>query len=121
MEIWVGRTAIENQELTFRAARPDDLWFHVKQYPGSHVLLRCGKTPPRPEDIDDAAQLAALYSRAGKGSQVAVDFTARKFVRKRPHAEPGAVLYTRERTLYVTPDAEALRRLGAVNSLVDDE
>jgi predicted ribosome quality control (RQC) complex YloA/Tae2 family protein len=121
MEIWVGRTAIENQELTFRAARPDDLWFHVKQYPGSHVLLRCGKTPPRPEDIDDAAQLAALYSRAGKGSQVAVDFTARKFVRKRPHAEPGAVLYTRERTLYVTPDAEALRRLGAVNSLVDDD
>ncbi len=118
-EIWVGRTAVENQELTFRAARPDDLWFHVKQYPGSHVLLRSGKNTPLPADIEDAAMLAAFYSRAGRGSQVAVDYTARKFVRKRPHAEPGAVLYTRERTLYVTPTDDRLRELGAIHSLLD--
>src|SRR5579875_1746401 len=120
LEIWVGRTADENQELTFRAARPDDLWFHVKQYPGSHVLLRSGKQIPHPDDIADAAQLAAFYSRAGKGSQIAVDYTPRKFVRKRPHAEPGAVLYTRERTVYVTPEPDTLRRLGALRSLLDE-
>ncbi len=120
VEIWIGRTAVENQELTFRAARPDDLWFHVKQYPGSHVLLRCGRDTPLPPDIEDAAVLAAFFSRAGRGSQVAVDYTARKFVRKRPHAEPGAVLYTRERTLYVTPAPERLRELGAIHSLLDD-
>lgn len=121
LEIWVGRTAEENQSLTFRTARPDDLWFHVKQYPGSHVLLRCGKHPPHPDDVVDAAQLAAFYSRAGRGSQVAVDYTARKFVRKRPHAGPGQVLYTREKTLYVTPDPERLKQLGAVSRTLVEE
>ncbi len=112
-EIWVGRTEAENQSLTFQAARPDDLWFHVKQYPGSHVLLRCGKNPaPRP-DVADAAMLAAFYSRAGQGSSIPVDYTARKFVKKRPHGQPGQVLYVREQTIYVTPDPLALTRLGA--------
>lgn len=112
-EIWVGRTEAENQSLTFQAARPDDLWFHVKQYPGSHVLLRCGKNRPAATDVADAAVLAAFYSRAGRGSSIPVDYTARKFVKKRPHGQPGQVLYVREQTLYVTPDPEALTRLGA--------
>lgn len=112
-EIWVGRTEVENQSLTFQAARPDDMWFHVKQYPGSHVLLRCGKSRPPAADVADAAVLAAFYSRAGRGSSIPVDYTARKFVRKRPHGQPGQVLYVREQTLYVTPDPEVLTRLGA--------
>ena len=112
-EIWVGRTEAENQALTFQAARPDDLWFHVKQYPGSHVLLRCGKNRPAAADIADAAVLAAFYSRAGRGSSIPVDYTARKFVKNRPHGQPGQVLYVREQTLYVTPDPDALTRLGA--------
>lgn len=112
-EIWIGRTQDENATLTFRHARPDDLWFHVKQYPGSHVLLRCGKRPVHPLDVQDCGELAVFYSRAGKGSMVPVDYTARKYVRKRPHAEPGQVLYTHERTVYVTPDEAHLERLGA--------
>ncbi len=112
-EIWVGRTDSENQSLTFQAARPDDLWFHVKQYPGSHVLLRCGKSRPPTADVHDAAVLAAFYSRAGRGSSIPVDYTPRKFVKKRPHGAPGQVLYGREQTLYVTPDREVLARLGA--------
>jgi hypothetical protein len=115
LEIWVGRTAEENDALTFREGRPDDLWFHVKQYPGSHVLLRCGKTVPHPEDIQDAAELAAFYSKAGRHAPVAVDYTPRKFVRRRPHGHPGQVFYTREKTLYVTPAADRLERLGAVS------
>lgn len=112
-EIWVGRTDSENQSLTFQAARPDDLWFHVKQYPGSHVLLRCGKSRPPAADVHDAAVLAAFYSRAGRGSSIPVDYTPRKFVKKRPHGAPGQVLYGREQTLYVTPDRDVLARLGA--------
>lgn len=112
-DIWVGRTQEENAALTFHHARPDDLWFHVKQYPGSHVLLRCGKKSLHPLDVQDCAQLAAFYSRAGKGSMVPVDYTPRKYVRKRPHKEPGQVLYTHERTVYVTPDDAHLERLGA--------
>lgn len=112
-EIWIGRNQAENQDLTFRQSRPDDLWFHVKNYPGSHVLLRCGKNAPTPEDLFDAAHLAAFYSRAAQGSMIPVDYTARKFVKKRPRAEPGQVLYTREKTLYVTPDPVRLERLGA--------
>lgn len=111
-EIWVGRNDAENDALTFRHGRPDDLWFHAKQVPGSHVLLRCGTRPVQRADLEAAAQLAAFYSRAGRGSTVPVDYTPRKFVRRRPHAAPGQVLYTREKTIYVTPDADQVRRLA---------
>lgn len=113
-EIWVGRNAEENQLLTFRAARPDDVWFHVKQGSGPHVLLRTGKAHPNPEDLLDAAHLAVFYSPYRRSSMVPVDYTRRKFVRKRPHAEPGQVLYRQEKTLYITPDRERLTRLGAM-------
>lgn len=112
--ILVGRSRTENAHLTFRVARPDDLWFHVKQSPGSHVILSCGKTHPSLEDLLDAAELAVFYSQAARSSMVPVDYTRKKHVRKRPHGEPGQVLYREEKTLYITPDPERLRRLGAV-------
>ncbi len=111
--ILVGRSREENQELTIKRARPDDLWFHVKQSPGSHVVLFSGKVNPNLDDLLDAAHLAVYYSSAKHSSTVAVDYTKRKFVRKRPHAEAGQVLYEREKTLYITPDADRLRKLGA--------
>ncbi len=112
--IWVGRSQRENADLTFRQARPDDMWFHVKQSPGSHVILGCGKSHPNLDDLLDAAELAVFYSQASQSSMVPVDYTRRKFVRKRPHGEPGQVLYRQEKTLYITPDPDRLRRLGAV-------
>ncbi len=112
--IWVGRSRDENQSLTFRQARPDDVWFHAKQVPGSHVILFCGKTDPPLEDLLDAAELAVFYSPAQHSSMVPVDYTRRKLVRKQPHADPGQVLYRQEKTLYITPDSTRLRRLGAV-------
>ncbi len=120
LDIWVGRNRDENAQLTFQKARPDDLWFHTKQAPGSHVLLGCGKTNPDLEDLLDAAELAVFFSSAQASSTVPVDYTRRKFVRKRPHAEPGQVLYQREKTLYITPDAERLRRLGAISEKLVD-
>lgn len=119
-DIFVGRNREENQELTVHRARPDDIWFHVKQTPGSHVILFSGKRHPNLEDLLDAAHLAAYYSPAKHSSTVAVDYTKRKFVRKKPHAEPGQVLYEREKTLYVTPDLERLRRLGAAHDKLID-
>lgn len=119
--IWVGRSREENQALTFREARPDDLWFHVKQTPGSHVVLFCGKRDVSLEDLLDAAELAVFYSNARRSSMVPVDYTRRKAVKKRPHGEPGQVFYRQEKTLFITPDPARLRRLGATRDRLGEE
>jgi predicted ribosome quality control (RQC) complex YloA/Tae2 family protein len=121
LDIWVGRNREENARLTFRVARPDDIWLHTKQAPGSHVILSTGKSVPDHADLLDAAVLAVFFSQASASSQVPVDYTRKKFVRKQPHAAPGQVLYQREKTLYITPEPDRLRRLGAVSEkLLDD-
>ena len=102
--IFVGRTPIENADLTFRVARPNDLWFHVQNQPGAHVILqRDDRTPPPQEDLLAAAALAALHSKAKNSAKVTVDYTQRKHVRKRPAAAPGLVFYTRPQSLVVSP------------------
>ena len=102
--IYVGRTPLENAELTFRVARPDDLWFHVQNQPGAHVILqRDDKTAAPQEDILTAAALAAYHSKARTSPKVTVDYTERKHVRKRPSAAPGLVFYTHPRSLLVEP------------------
>lgn len=118
--LWVGRSREENQALTFREARPDDLWFHVKQTPGSHVVLFCGKRDVPLEDLLDAAELAVFYSTARRSSMVPVDYTRRKAIKKRPHGEPGQVLYRQEKTLFITPEQARLRRLGATRDRLAD-
>lgn len=102
--IFVGRTPIENAELTFRLARPDDLWFHVQNQPGAHVILQRDDKEPAPEaDVVAAAGLAALHSKAKDSPKVTVDYTQRKHVRKRPSAAPGLVFYTHPKSVYVEP------------------
>ena len=100
----MGRTPIENAELTFRLARPDDLWFHVQNQPGAHVILqRHGREQAPQEDVITAASLAALHSKAKNSPKVTVDYTQRKHVRKRPGAAPGLVFYTHPKSVYVAP------------------
>lgn len=102
--IFVGRTPIENAELTFRVARPEDLWFHVQNQPGAHVILqRDDRDAPPQEDVLTAAALAALHSKAKSSPKVTVDYTQRKHVRKRPSAAPGLVFYTHPRSVHVEP------------------
>ncbi|MDQ2871631.1 MAG: NFACT RNA binding domain-containing protein [Candidatus Eremiobacteraeota bacterium] len=102
--IFVGRTPLENADLTFRVARPNDLWFHVQNQPGAHVILqRDDREEPADDDLMAAASLAALHSKAKMSPKVTVDFTLRKYVRKRPSAAPGLVFYTRPRSLVVEP------------------
>ena len=102
--ILVGRSPLENAELTFRVASPRDLWFHARGQPGAHVILqRDDRAEPNADDIRAAAELAALYSKGRNSSKVSVDYTQRKHVRKRPNAAPGLVFYTNASSLTVEP------------------
>jgi predicted ribosome quality control (RQC) complex YloA/Tae2 family protein len=110
-EILVGRAALTNDNLTFKVARPHDLWLHAADYPGSHVVVR---NPARNEiphrTIVEAAQLAAKFSQAGDDSRVTVHYTQRKFLAKPKGAAPGLVRMSAFKTVTVTP-AEAIPRL----------
>lgn len=111
LEILVGRNNRQNDLLTLKLARPDDWWFHTQVIPGSHVLVRgvSGELPERTRD--EAAMLAAWFSQARASSKVPVVYTKKRFVKKPSGAKPGMVIYEQERTLYVTPDAEAIARM----------
>ncbi len=104
-DMLVGRGARENDQLTFRVARPHDLWLHAADYPGSHVIVR---NPQRIDNIPhrtvvEAAQLAAQYSHAKHDAKVAVHYTQRKFVAKPKGGAPGLVRMANFRTLLVEP------------------
>jgi predicted ribosome quality control (RQC) complex YloA/Tae2 family protein len=102
--IVVGRSPIENAELTFRLARPNDLWFHAQRIPGAHVILSRDDRRSVPEDdLELAASLAAFYSRAKAATAVPVDYTLRKHVRKQRAAPPGLVRYTDAKTIVARP------------------
>jgi predicted ribosome quality control (RQC) complex YloA/Tae2 family protein len=102
--IIVGRSPIENADVTFRIARPHDLWFHARGIPGAHVVLsRDDREEPPEDDVRSAAALAAFYSKAKTGVNVPVDYTQRKHVRKQRDAPPGLVWYTDASTVTVSP------------------
>ena len=110
-EVLVGRTARDNDQLTFRVARPNDLWLHAGDYPGSHVIVRNssrGDIPHR--TILEAAQLAGKFSQASKDSKVAIHYTRRKFLSKPKGAAPGLVRMSSFKTITVEP-GENLERI----------
>ncbi len=103
-EILVGRTDRDNDTLTFRVAKSFDLWFHVADYPGSHVLLRNPQRQPVPaRTITEAAQLAAQFSHARLDTRVAVNYCERKFVTKQKGFAPGQVRLSAFKTVLVEP------------------
>ncbi|MFQ3598020.1 MAG: NFACT RNA binding domain-containing protein [Chloroherpetonaceae bacterium] len=102
VEVWVGKNAKNNDLLTFKYARPNDLWLHARGVSGSHCILKSSKPPTR-DEIERAAAIAAYYSSA-KGSELApVICTPKKYVRKPKGAEVGAVVVEREEVLLVKP------------------
>ncbi|MGH7256212.1 MAG: NFACT RNA binding domain-containing protein, partial [Nitrospirales bacterium] len=110
--IYVGRNAKENEELTFKVARSDDLWLHARGTPGSHVIVRLEKgTDPSPETLKDAATLAIQYSDFRKSGKGEVLYTRRKWVRKAKGQPPGTVTVTQEKTLFVQLERTRLARL----------
>jgi predicted ribosome quality control (RQC) complex YloA/Tae2 family protein len=105
--IYVGRSPRENVEVTFSIARPDDLWFHARGIPGSHVVLQPAPgAAPHDDDLTAAADLAATHSKARNAPRVEIDYTERKHVRKQRDADPGMVWYTNARTRVGTPHAD---------------
>ncbi len=111
--IYVGKNNTQNDWLTMRKGRPSDLWLHVKVIPGSHVLIPLEEGEEFPDDttLEEAAALAIYYSQARGSSQVPVDYTHVKQIRKPNSAKPGMVIYDQNWTLYLTPKQEVLERL----------
>ena len=104
--IYVGRNNRQNEELTFRLARKDDLWLHASKVHGSHVIISCGGTQPPDDTVTQAAQLAAYYAETGGGQNIPVDVTQVKQVKKTPGGKPGMVIYHTYRTAIVNPYKE---------------
>ncbi|HEY0378781.1 MAG TPA: NFACT family protein [Pyrinomonadaceae bacterium] len=103
-EILVGRAARDNDHLTFRVARPHDLWLHAADYPGSHVIVRNPTRADVPHrTIIEAAQLAALFSQARRDAKVDVHYTQRKFLSKPKGAAPGLVRMSSFRSITAEP------------------
>ena len=103
--ILIGRNNRQNDLVTMRLARNDDLWLHAKDIPGSHVVIQLQNNTRFSEAvIAKAAGLAAYYSRARQGLKVPVDYTLRKFVRKPRGAKPGMVIYDHQKTILATPE-----------------
>lgn len=103
IDIWIGRNNRQNDFLTLKKAHPYDLWFHVKNMPGSHVILACHHKEPTDQQLLIAAQLAAYYSKGRTSAKVEVDCTKCRFVKKPAHAVPGYVIYDNQTTYLVEP------------------
>lgn len=110
-EVFVGKNNRQNDAITMGIARPDDLWLHVRDIPGAHVLVRTAGTPVSDESLTLALHLAAYYSRARSSSQVPVDYCLRRYVRKPKGAKPGFVIYDHQKTAYITPSLQEIERL----------
>ncbi|WP_247940248.1 Rqc2 family fibronectin-binding protein [Streptococcus gordonii] len=108
--ILVGRNNLQNDELTFKMAKKDELWLHAKDIPGSHVVIT-GNIQPSDEVKTDAAELAAYFSKARLSNLVQVDMIEIKKLNKPTGGKPGFVTYTGQKTLRVTPDAEKIKSM----------
>ena len=108
--ILVGRNNLQNDELTFKIAKKDELWFHAKNIPGSHVVIT-GNLQPSDEVKTDAAELAAYFSKARLSNLVQVDMIETRKLNKPTGGKPGFVTYTGQKTLRVTPDEEKIKSM----------
>lgn len=114
-KIFVGRNNVQNDMLTLKNSKNYDLWFHVKDAPGSHVVVQAVKEKPFTDKlIREAAMLACFNSKAYASSNVAVDYTIIKNVHKPNGAKPGMVIYDNYNTEYVTPNEEELSRVKEI-------
>ncbi|MDB5052537.1 MAG: hypothetical protein JWM44_587 [Bacilli bacterium] len=112
IEIYVGKNNTQNDYLTNRLAQSSDTWLHTKDIPGSHVVIRA--TSFGEQTLLEAAQLSAYFSQAKQSSQVPVDYTLIRHVHKPSGAKPGFVIYDHQKTLFVTPDEQAIKKMQTV-------
>ena len=119
-EITEGRNNAQNDRLTCKESKKTDVWLHIKDLTGCHVIISCGgdgrqgseEMPPE-RTIEEAAIIAAYYSKAKNSSRADVDYTFVKYVKKPSGSKPGMVIFTHNYTITVKPDedtVEALRK-----------
>ena len=112
IEIHVGKNSLQNDRLT-QGAGGNETWLHAKDMPGSHVIIRTEGEIPL-ETLKQAALLAAWYSKGRNSSTVPVDYTLRKYVKKPSGAAPGKVVYTHQKTVYITAEEEEIRKISLI-------
>ncbi|WP_366921492.1 NFACT family protein [Metallumcola ferriviriculae] len=108
--IMVGKNNRQNDLITLKTAKPEHLWLHVKDIPGSHVIVLSDDVPQ--STLEEAALLAAYFSKAQDSANVPVDYTLVKHVRKPRGAKPGMVIYDHQKTVYATPDLSLVQSLS---------
>ncbi|MFC0558666.1 Rqc2 family fibronectin-binding protein [Halalkalibacter alkalisediminis] len=109
IDFFVGKNNKQNDYITNKFARQDEIWLHTKDIPGSHVVIR--STDPDEQTLTEAATVAAFFSKAKLSSSVPVDYTKVRHVKKPNGAKPGYVIYEQQTTVYVTPDEDLIRSL----------
>ena len=109
--MYVGRNNYQNDEVSFKIAGPNDWWFHAKNAPGSHVIVKCGGQELPDRAFEEAAGLAAYYSSQRSAPKVEIDYTKRSNLRKTNGGKPGFVIYHTNYSLMATPDIKNLKKI----------
>ncbi|NLV86337.1 MAG: DUF814 domain-containing protein [Clostridiales bacterium] len=111
MPIYVGRNNTQNDQLTLKTARRSDVWLHVRDVQGSHVVISCGGKDPDEQTLFEAATLTAYFSQARNAGKTAVDYTQVCHVKKPSGSMPGMVIYTDSKTIIVEADEKLVQSL----------
>ena len=111
--MYVGKNNFQNEELTFKFANGKDMWFHAKKMAGSHVIVKLETAEDLPDrTYEEAARLAAYYSKGKNAPKVEVDYTRRRNLKKPPQAKPGFVIYHTNYSMNIEPDIRGIEEIG---------
>ena len=108
-EILVGKNNLQNDNITFKIGKKEDYWFHAKNIPGSHVIIKTNGDELTDDEYIEAARIAAFYSKGKNSSTVEVDYTQKINVKKPPNAKPGFVIYDTNYSMLVEPIIEGIK------------
>lgn len=110
-DMFVGKNNIQNEELTFKVATGNDWWFHSKTFPGSHVIVKCNNQELPDATFEEAAHLAAHYSKGSNQDKVEIDYIQKKHIKKVAGAMPGFVVYHTNYSMTVSPDISRIKEI----------
>ncbi len=111
-DMYVGKNNYQNDTLTFKTATGNDWWFHAKQAPGSHVIIKCNNEEPPVTTFEEAASLAAFYSKNKNADKVEIDYTQKKNVKKPNGSKPGFVVYYTNYSMVASPDISHITEIS---------
>ena len=110
-DIYVGKNNIQNEHLTFKVATGNDWWFHSKSFPGSHVIVKCNNQELPDNTFEEAARLAAFYSKGSNQDKVEIDYIQKKHVKKVAGAMPGFVIYHTNYSMIAEPNIDNIKEI----------